>query len=41
MTITFASIQIVFNIAERSSPSLYDGVDYDFWSMFECVEFCL
>ena len=41
MTITFASIQTVGKIAERSSPSSCDGADYEFWSVFdECVEFC-
>ena len=40
MTITFALIQIVGKIAQRPSPSLYDGVDYERWSVFECVEFC-
>ena len=39
--------RLVFNvfvavgkIAERSSPSSCDGVDYERWRVFECVEFC-
>ena len=41
VTITFALIQTVGKIAERSSPSSCDGVDYGWWSVFdECVDFC-
>ena len=29
-----------WKIAERSSPNLYDGVDHERWSVFECTEFC-
>ena len=40
MTITFALIQTVGKIAERS-PSSCDGAKYEFWRVFdECVEFC-
>ena len=42
MTITFALNQTVGKIADRSSPSSCDGVDYEFCSVFdECLEFCM